>query len=99
MDNDSVYRNDGASFTHQLEEQIEKEIKDVWAQIPLLKAHLDYLDERVKFYSDVDSIPVDFNQNPEAHRNQVAVAKLMKGELIALREDVDQRVKAAAKAR
>lgn len=102
MDNDSIYPNDGANFfsnNEAVEEAVNQEIADVHAQFPLLKAHIDYLDERIAFYSSIDSIAINLDRDAEEHRRQVAVNKLMKGELLALRGDVETRVEAAKKKR
>lgn len=102
MDNDSIYPNDGANFfsnNEAVEEAINQEIADVYSQFPLLKAHMTYLDEKIAYYSSIDSIAIDLDKDAEGHRRQVAVNKLMKGELLALRGDIETRVEAAKKKR
>lgn len=99
---DNVYPNDGANFfsnNDAVEEAINQERADVYEQFPLLNAHIAYLDERIAFYSSIDSIAVDLDKDAEGHRRQVAVNKLMKGELVALRGDIETRVHAAKQKR
>lgn len=102
MDNDNVYQNDGATFfanSDAVEEAINQEVADVYAEFPLLQAHINYLDERIAYFSSIDSIAIDLEKDAEGHRRQIAVSKLMKGELLTLRGDIETRVDAAKKRR
>lgn len=102
MDNDNVYPSDGGAFfgaPAETDQRVEQEVADVLAQVPLLKAHVDYLNQKIAFYGDIDSIAVDLDKDPEGHRRQVAVNKLLKGELLALKGDIETRVEAAMKQR
>jgi len=95
--NDDIYLNDGRPFfvTPPKAQELAKseELDKILAQLPLLKERMDYLDKKIAFYGDVDSIPVDLNADPQAHRNQVAVNKLMKAELQAERSWIEGKVR------
>jgi hypothetical protein len=59
----------------------EEELEQTLAQLPLLKERLEYLDKKIAFYGDVESVVIDLAADPQTHRNQLCVNKLMKAEL------------------
>lgn len=85
MDNSNLYPNAGQYFTPTIPktqtDNKKKELQETLDQLPLLKKRIKYLDKKIAFYGDVDSVPIDLDKDPSGHRNILAVHKLMKAEL------------------
>jgi hypothetical protein len=101
MHNDNLYINDGHYFLPSIpkaqQEAKQQELSEILAQVPILKQRIEYLDKKIAFYGDVDSIPVDLDKDPIGHRNLMAVNKLMKSELQAERNWLLNLIKRATK--
>jgi len=97
-DSDNIYPNNGESFANKETIKAQKkETDDTLSQLPLLKETLNYFQQRIEHYSSVDAIPVDLSQDPETHRNIVAVNQLMKVELQSVAGWIEARITEAVR--
>lgn len=92
MDEDFVPISSQFLPTEPVEQKNEraKQKAEVFSALPLLKAVIERFDDRIEFYSSVDSIPVELHAVPEQFMHAVAAAKATKDYLLAERDYLEE---------
>lgn len=84
-DLDNLYPNDGQYFSptepKDQREAREAEENELFSALPLIKAMIGRLEERITFYGSVESVPDDVLVHPEEFMHVVAANKLVKQNL------------------
>jgi hypothetical protein len=87
---DDMYPRDGSFYQapepdSQLQEKQEERAR-VKSAIPMLNDLISRFDERIAFYSSIDSIPADPTKSPAAFQRLVAANRLVKDTLVSEKE-------------
>lgn len=75
----------------------EKEAKQVQANMPILQETIANLEERIAFYSSVDSIPQEVQTKPEEFMHVTAANRLTRDNLLAEKNRLEELVRAHSK--
>lgn len=82
---DDLYPNDsGFDLSAMPIERVQEERTEaskVAASYPILDDLIDHLQARIDFYSSIDSIDVDFTENPETHQRLMYAHRVIKNDL------------------
>lgn len=87
---DDYYPNDGTHFAptepeEQVQERKEEEGK-LREGARVLEDVIARLESRIQFYSSIDSIEVDLDEDPSTHQKRIEVAKMTKTNLLQEKE-------------
>jgi len=90
---DNLYPRSSASLLAPPSEQTlekEKEANQVQANAPVIRDIITRLDERIAFYSSIDSVPADSITNPDTFMHVVASNKLTRDNLQAEKDFLEE---------
>jgi hypothetical protein len=101
VDSENLYPNDGEYFSPAAPALQQKNAKqqqdDTLEELPLIKAVLKHLDERIAFYDTLDSIQVDIETDAQIFQKIHAAHKLCRDALKTERNFILARVASVKK--
>lgn len=100
MSPDNLYPRSGRYLLAEPIEQAQERVKEasqVAASLPLLQETITNLEDRIAFYSSVDSVPQEVATDPEKFMHVIAANRLTRDNLMAERDRLEELIKAHVK--